>query len=213
MVPELFWRTLRQDVFKGKLTQGVVDTVNVIVNTYYDEYFLVGNPHHLAYILATAYHESYSPSKNPDWLPIREGFAKTNQGAINAVTKLYEKGAISVNYALPKANGLSYYGRGFAQVTHDRNYIKVGDRLGVDLYNYPDKLLERGLSAKALVIGSYEGLYTGKKLTDYDLPGGKFDAVGARRIINGKDKAEKIAGDFLSINNAIFKAITARDDN
>jgi putative chitinase len=209
MNSDKFWSTLRADVFGGKMTQGVVDTINSIVDTYYSECFAQGDPEHLAYILATAYHESYHPTKNPEWLPVREGFTKTNQGAINAVTKLYDKGIISVNYALPKENGLSYYGRGFAQITHDYNYKKIGNRIGIDLYGNPDLALDRDTASKILVIGSVEGLYTGKRLSDYDLKDGLLDAVNARRVINGRDKAEKIDGDYQRIHKAILNAISA----
>lgn len=41
-----------------------------------------------------------------------------------------------------------------------------------------------------MVDGMEAGRFTGKKLSDY-LPG---DYVNARRIINGTDKAEQIAG-------------------
>lgn len=207
MNPELFWNGLRQDVFGGKMTQGVVDTVNIIVDTYYGEYINRGDPDHLAYILATAYHESYHATLNPEWLPVREGFAKSNAGAISAVTKLYNQGRIRVNYALPEANGNSYYGRGYAQITWLRNYIKMGKRIGVDLEKYPDLALERSVAAKLLVIGSVEGLYTGKSLFDYDLKDSLFDAYNARRVINGLDKADKIERDYERVYGAILKAI------
>lgn len=207
MNPEKFWEGLRKDLFGGKLTQGVVDTVNSIVDTYYMEYAVKGDPEHLAYILATAYHESYSPAKNPDWLPIREGFAKTNAGAIAAVTKLHKAGKIRVNYALPSPNGHSYYGRGHVQITWPDNYKKIGNLIGVDLYNFPDLALHRDVSAKALVIGSVEGIYTGRKLSDFDLSNGLLDAYNARRVINGLDKAEKINKDYDKAHRAILAAI------
>lgn len=207
MNPELFWNGLRQDVFGGKMTQGVVDTVNIIVDTYYAEYINRGDPDHLAYILATAYHESYHATLNPEWLPVREGFAKSNAGAIAAVTKLYKDKKISRNYAIPQSNGNSYYGRGFAQITHPDNYKKAGDLIGVNIYDFPDLALDRGVAAKLLVIGSVEGIYTGKSLFDYDLKDGLFDAYNARRVINGLDKAAKIEGDYERVYGAILKAI------
>lgn len=207
MNPEKFWEGLRKDLFGGKLTQGVVDTVNSIVDTYYMEYAVKGDPEHLAYILATAYHESYHPTKNPDWLPVREGFTKTNAGAIAAVTKLHKDGKISRNYALPQPNGHSYYGRGHVQITWPDNYKKIGDLIGVDLYNFPDLALHRDVSAKALVFGSVEGIYTGRKLSDFDLANGLLDAYNARRVINGLDKAEKINKDYDKAHKAILAAI------
>lgn len=207
MNPDLFWDTLRKDVFKGSLTQGVVDTVNTIVDTYYAEYAPSADPEHLAYILATAYHESYHPTLNPNWDPVREGYAKSNAGAISAVTKLYKSGKIKTNYALPNKDGHSYYGRGFVQITHERNYEKMGDLIGIDLVNFPDLALHTDVAAKALVIGSVEGVYTGKRLSDYDLKNGLLDAVNARRVINGKDKADKIAGDYELFYKAVLRSM------
>ena len=53
----------------------------------------------LAYVLATAFHET-----GEDMQPVREGFASTDQGSINAVTSLYNRGIIGENYALPEAH-------------------------------------------------------------------------------------------------------------
>src|SRR5690606_24474781 len=196
MKPEIFWGIVRTNIFKGRISTGAFNTVNHIVDTYYAHYMPVADPEHLAYILSTAYHESYHAKLNPDWNPVREGFRMSNEGAISAVTKLYEQGRISHNYALPHTNGHSYYGRGHVQCTWPENYRKMGKALGLPLYDQPDLMLNPLVSAKALVIGSVEGLYTGKKLADYDTPDGMLDAFNSRRVINGLDKAKKIKGDY-----------------
>lgn len=197
-----FFDSVREQYLFGPvLTQGVVDTLIGISD--FSNKSGVSDKNHLAYIFATALHESYSPSKNSDWLPPREGFAKTNEGAVAAVTALYNKGIIRYNYALPdKVTGLNYYGRGYVQCTFPENYKRMGERLGVDLYGNPDLMLDRGVAVKALVIGMVEGLYTGKKLSDYDSDSG-FDFVEARRIINGKDRAEHIADIACKFLNSI----------
>lgn len=208
MSPELFYNTLREStLFGGKLTPGVVDTLQVITDTYYAEYLPAGDPEHLAYILTTAYHESFSFRHNPEWKPIREGYAKTNAAAIRHVAELRMSGVISTNYALPNKEGKSFYGRGWVQTTHERNYRVMGNRIGLDLVSDPDLLLERIPAAKALVIGSVEGLYTGKKLSDYDMPDLMLDAYNARRVINGLDKAEKIEGNYEIFHLAVSRAI------
>jgi len=56
----------------------------------------------------------------------------------------------------------------------------------------PDLALEFDNALFILIHGMIEGSFTGKKLGDYFGDFGS-DFVGARRIINGKDKAEKIA--------------------
>lgn len=207
MNPEHFYGIIRDNLFGGRMTQGVVDTLRVITDTYYAEAGEYMKAEHMAYVLATAYHESYSKKDNPDWNPVREGFAKTNEGAIKTVTKLYEQGKISHNYALPHTNGNSYYGRGFVQITWPENYRRMGRRLGIDLYGNPDLALDRDVAAKLIVIGMIEGLYTGRKLSDYDVLAGGFDAYNARKVINGLDKAEKIAGYYEIFLLAIKAAI------
>jgi len=208
MRPDLFYDTLRNSpLFGGKLAEGVVDTLRIITDTYYAEYLPTRDPEHLAYILATAYHESFSFRHNPDWKPIREGYAKTNAAAIRHVAELRMTGAISKNYALPNRDGKSFYGRGWVQTTHERNYLVMGKRIGLDLVSDPDLLLQPGPAAKALVIGSVEGLYTGKILSDYDTPDGMLDAFNVRRVINGLDKAEKIKGDYEIFHLAVSRAI------
>ena len=207
MNSEVFWGIIRDNLFRGKMTQGVVDTINAITDTYYSEARANAVPEHLAYVLATAYHESYHRSLNPDWGPVREGFAKSNEGAISAVTKLFNAGRISHNYALPHTNGHSYYGRGFVQITWPENYRKMGKRIGIPLYENPDLALDRAVAAKLLVVGMIEGLYTGRKMSDYGSH--DFDAYNARRIINGLDKAELIKGYYEIFNLAIAGSVHA----
>lgn len=189
------------------MTQGVVDTINIITDTYYAEAGGNAVPEHLAYVLATAYHESHHRSLNPNWNPVREGFSNTNAGAIATVTMRFNQGRISTNYAKVQPNGKSYYGRGFVQITWPDNYRRMGHRLGIDLYGNPDLALERGTAARLLVVGMIEGLYTKRKLSDYGSH--DFDAYNARRIINGLDKAELIKGYYETFNLAIAGSIHA----
>lgn len=210
MTPSIFYGIIRENLFRGKLSQGVVDTIQAISDTYYAEAWPNVSAEHLAYVYATAYHEAYHARLNPDWNPVREGFASSNDGAIKAVTKLYDAGKIKTNYALPHPiTGQSYYGRGWPQTTWYDNYRKMGDRLGIDLVNNPDLALQRDVAAKLLVIGMIEGLYTGKKLSDYNLVSGTFDPINARRIINGMDAVERIKGYYEKFHFAINSAINA----
>lgn len=104
-----FYRSYRRR-FRKKITQKQVDGYEAIFN-YWDLYKL-RNIRWLAYVLATAYHETGRRME-----PVREGFCKTDEGSIRAVTRLYEKEVISTNYALPEENGNSYFGRGLVQIT------------------------------------------------------------------------------------------------
>jgi hypothetical protein len=79
----------------------------------------------LAYVLGTAFRETAGTLR-----PVREGLCKTDQCSISAVTKLLDAKGISGNYAKPDASGRSYFGRGYVQLTHAKNYKKLGEALG-----------------------------------------------------------------------------------
>ena len=173
-----FFGTIRPYMPRGRLTQNQVTGFEAIVN------FCAARGmkrSHCAYILATAYHETAFRMQ-----PVREGLAKTNEGAIRAVTSLYERGVISRNYALPQPNGHSYYGRGLVQLTFQENYKKVGNLLGVDLVNNPDLMLQTEHSVPALVLGMQRGLFRRRSSLDM-LPSFPTDDqwIKARDIING----------------------------
>lgn len=121
----------------------------------------------LAYVLATAYHETAHTMK-----PVRE------YGG--------EKYLKSKKY-------YPYVGMGYVQLTWDYNYKKAGQKLGVDFMSNPKLLLDPKYATPILIIGMIEGWFTGKKLSDY-ITLNKSDYVNARRIINGVDKKELIAG-------------------
>ncbi|WP_217356903.1 glycoside hydrolase family 19 protein [Ruegeria sp. HKCCA4812] len=85
-----------------------------------------------------------------------------------------------------------YYGRGYVQLTWRGNYVHAGSVFGRDLARNPDAVMEPELATKILVRGSKEGWFTGRKLSDY-INSEKTDWKGARRVINGTDKAAQIA--------------------
>lgn len=122
-----------------------------------------------AYILATAYHET----------------AHTMRPVVEAYW-------LSETWRKKNLRYYPYHGRGFVQLTWKANYIKAGKELGVDFVAHPDQLLEPNNSAKILVKGSMEGWFTGKSIPDY-ITLQKSDFKGARRVINGTDKASQIA--------------------
>lgn len=121
----------------------------------------------LAYILATAYHETAHTMK-----PVKEYGGETY---------------------LKSKRYYPYVGRGYVQLTWDYNYRKAGDKLGIDFIKNPALLLESRYSIPILIIGMMEGWFTGKKVSDY-ITLQKSDFVGARRIVNGTDRADLIAG-------------------
>lgn len=132
----------------------------------------------VAYMLATIYHETAHT-----FLPIAE----------------YGKGK-GLPYGKPRPNGKIYYGRGYVQITWEENYVKFARLLKVDLFNNPDLALEHNIAKQIAWLGMTKGIFTGKKLADY-FNIEKTDYIGARRVINGTDKAQLIAGYAVKFHN------------
>lgn len=94
-----------------------------------------------------------------------------------------------------RKKNLRYYpwhGRGFVQLTWERNYAKASAETCVDLIADPETALDPDTAAHILVVGSRDGWFTGRKLADY-ITLQRSDFKGARRVINGTDKASKIS--------------------
>lgn len=158
----------------------------------------------LAYALATAYHET-----GARMVPVREGFASTDAGARAAVNKLARqrgpKSAVA-RYALPAGpHGHVYYGRGHVQLTWLDNYAESSADAGADLVKSPDLMLDPTISARVLFKGLLDGRWNGagKGLRFYL---DKADFIGARRTVNGTDKAQAIAGYAAAFERALIAA-------
>jgi len=137
----------------------------------------------LAYVLATAYWETARTMK-----PVKEAYWIKNAEAWRRKNLRY----------------YPWYGRGFVQLTWEANYIKAGKMLGLDLTTDPDKVMVPDVAAKILVRGSAEAWFTKYKLADF-ISLKRSDFIGARRIINGTDKARAIA-EIAREYDALLKA-------
>lgn len=141
----------------------------------------------LAYILATAWHESRME-------PVRECFAASDASARQCVQgRPYDD----------EINGHVYYGRGLVQLTWLNNYQKMQDDLGHNLVNHPDLALNSKIAADILVYGMMNGSFTGKSLGQY-IHSGTIDFYNARRVVNGTDKAALIAGHAQGITDGYY---------
>lgn len=141
----------------------------------------------LAYVLATAYHETASTMQ-----PVAEYGGDAYKRTLYDIAGRDPARARLMGNTQP-GDGVRYAGRGFVQLTWKNNYALAGRKLGLDLVARPDDAMEPDIAARILVAGMAEGWFTGKTLATY-IDGGTCDWKGARRIVNGTDKADLIAG-------------------
>lgn len=172
-----FYDAVRSSLFGNRLSAGQVDGMNVILREWQQSGS--GNDRQLAYVLATVKHETANTMQ-----PI------TEYGGRSYFDK-YD-GRADLGNTQP-GDGFRFRGRGFVQITGRNNYERMGKRLGIDLVNNPDMALKPDIAAQLLTIGMTEGIYTGKSLSDY-IGATRCDYVNARRIVNGTDRAQLIAG-------------------
>lgn len=83
------------------------------------------------------------------------------------------------------------FGRGQLQITHEENRLNLGVK-------NRDDLLKPEVSARAAVDGMSKGMFTGKKLSDFDFPAALDlpPSKNPRRIVNGNDGTDKEVAKF-----------------
>ncbi len=143
------------------------------------------------YALATACHETAYTMQ-----PVREAFW------------------LSENWRRRNLRYYPFYGRGYVQLTWKANYEKA-DReleLGGRLTDNLDLALDPDIAAKIMVRGMQEGWFAGdrtgqrhtlKRHLPVDGAASATQFTAARRIINGTDKAGKIAREAIKFQIAL----------
>ncbi len=149
-------------LFMGSFSERQLNGLNTIVEEAGDI-----DDRHLAYILATIFHETGRKMQ-----PVTE-----YGGEAYLKAKLY----------------YPFYGRDLVQTTWRVNYEKVKEFSRIDVISNPELIGQMPLAARVAIKFMQQGWYTGKKLSDF-FNNEISNPVGARRIINGMDKAELIAG-------------------
>lgn len=131
----------------------------------------------LAYIIATAYHETAH-----DFIPKYEFGNKEY-----FVRKYWLNSRVAKWLGNDDAlDAFECRGRGLVQITGEDNYIKFGIR------DNPDMALEINKAIEILFVGMLQGIFTGKKLSKY-INDDICYFISARYVVNGNDRAEKIA--------------------
>lgn len=165
------------------LKQAQVDNLNFILDKL-DESVLITRLSEYAYVLAALKLETadtFAPVEEAYWI-------KPESKRIAVMKKMYA-GRKSIIHP----SGKLYTGRGYVQLTHIDNYMKMNKYVqekfpGYDLVDNPELACEPEAAWIILESGMNKGLFTGKKLSDY-FTDDKYDFYNARKIINGLDRA------------------------
>ena len=127
------------------------------------------------------------------WVAYLLGTARHETAFTFGPVSEYGKGA-GHPYGLPDPQtGQTYYGRGYVQITWKGNYDKFSKLVEVDLVNHPDEALSAPVAYRIASYGMVHGSFTGVGLAKYINAEG-CDYFNARRVINGTDCADAIAG-------------------
>lgn len=188
---DTFFRDYR--VRFGPLKQEQVDGLNFLLDQFaLDDGFTMVRE--LAYVLATVKGETgtFQPRKEVRASPTK------NPKVFKAQEKYWSTG---------------FFGRGYVQITFERNYRNAGQKLAGMKITVTDKngnpqqvtieaetfvttpnLVMQPQAAYAILSrGMREGWFTTKKLSDFIKDGQPPDYKNARKIINGLDRADEFA--------------------
>jgi len=187
---KIFFNDVRANLFRGRLTEPQVQNIEIIIDTW--ERLMLSPPHHwIANSLAQIHHET-----GERMTPVRETFAENDKQAKERLERAWSRGQMKWVRTPYWRDG--WFGRGHIQLTHRRNYEKMAERTGQPLLENPSLMLDPKISAEVAVIGMAEGLFTGKKLSDYQFPEALElpPALNPRRIINGPDGTDAKVADY-----------------
>lgn len=190
---DAFFNGVRASLFGGKLSQSQVDGMNYLIDVW-EAFFEKPNPRDgnrwLAYCMATVFHETGQKMQPVEEIGKGKGYA-------------YGKPAGPYSKV--------YYGRGHVQLTWEENYkkgeaqLKKNYALDVPIWPKPELMLNDQPSALVLYDGMTIGWFTGVGLPKF-FNATTEDPVNARRIVNGTDQAQTIAGYYQKFKAAIVTA-------
>ena len=185
-----FFHQVRSSFHAKGLRQAQVDGYTAILDAW-EARSPESDSRWLAYMLATAFHETAATLQ-----PVRETRAASDAEAIAILERAFAAGrlqAVKTPYWRMDGDGKSWLGRGLVQLTHKANYERMSGITGIDLVACPERAMDMDVAVTILFEGMRRGSFTGWRL-DAFFKGSRADWTGARRIINGLDRAELIAG-------------------
>lgn len=148
----------------------------------------------LAYMFATVKHECADT-----WHPIEEyGRGKGRKYGV----------PVTVTDSAGESYSNVYFGRGYVQLTWDYNYRNMGKVLSNRLLYEPSLALDADVAYRIMSYGMRNGSFTGAKLSRF-ISGDSCDYVNARKIINGLDQAQRIAGYATALEKVLRASAVA----
>lgn len=192
---EITFTKIRKDF--GKLSQKQVEGFDAIFDAWDKSDYT--DIRWLAYMLATAWHETDKK------MQAIEEYGK-GKGKPYGKTLKYAKDKRGNHIPYTDTKNL-FYGRGLVQLTWYELYVKMGKLLGIDLLKHPELALQLDIAVLIMFEGMTKGEsdfgdFTGKSLEHY-FNSTINDPIGARKIINGTDKAELIRDHYVKFLNCI----------
>jgi putative chitinase len=193
-----FFDKVRTELFSGELTQPQVDGIAAILDAF-ETRRPTGDRRWLAYALATAHHETAFTFQ-----PVSERGTAAYFERLYGIAGGNPERARRMGNLVP-GDGARYHGRGLVQLTFKANYAAMATHLTrlagkpVDLVGEPDLACRLDYAVEILLHGMERGVFTDHRLAEYfrrDTSGRPTREawVGARAIVNGRDRAEAIAG-------------------
>ncbi|UZA71560.1 hypothetical protein [Pseudomonas viridiflava] len=176
------------------------------INKYVKKENIVITRYELAYMLATARHETYN-YLGPEFFSSKAELGSVayfnKYDPVLADTALRRSTAIKFENTV-QGDGYTYRGRGLVHLTWKINYRKASEYFGIDFVSKPDLAAEFQYSIPIMIWGMRTGIITGRKLGSY-IYNGHTDYGGARAVINGTDMKDLIASYAVKFE-AILKA-------
>ena len=181
MIRAKFFDVIRP-AFGGKLDQDQVAGMNALFDAGRDLPL-----HHMANVLAQVRRETggiMAPIKETV-MASHKNRNPTDAEVVKRLEKAWAGGKLPWVKSPYWRGNPAWFGRGQIQITHRENYAKFG-------ISNPDDALRLDVSARVAVKGMAEGMFRGRKLSDYRFPEALASppAMNPRRIVNGQDGSD-----------------------
>lgn len=193
------FRPYFREIAGKALTPEQVENLEFLLSSFENSNWFSSDIRLTAYALATIHVETYIPRTNSRYAPVTEAGGRAYFNRYDKSSnprKARELGNTEVG------DGYRFRGRGFIQITGRKNYEHFG------IEDEPDRALESVVAFNIMEHGMRDGTFTGKSLEDF-INDEECDYTGARRVINGQDRAREIAGYARNFEHFLRESIPA----